>query len=96
MAQDTMTPAEAAAYLRLSPESVKRKALRGEVPAAKTGRKWLFRRADLDAWLAAGGTVAHDRPDALDRALLSEAERRMADPAEEFVPYSRARRELGL
>ena len=96
MEQDTMTPAEAAAYLHLSANTVKRKALRGEVPAAKTGRKWLFRRSDLDAWLSAGGLVARERPDALDRALLAEAERRMADPAEEFVPYAQARADLGL
>ena len=96
MAQDTMTPVEAAAYLHLSVETVKRKARRGEVPAAKTGRKWLFLRSDLEAWLSAGGTAARERPDAIDLALLAEAERRMNDPNEEFIPYEQARAELGL
>jgi excisionase family DNA binding protein len=50
MAQDTLTTEEAAAYLRLHPRTVEKKARKGVLPAAKTGRKWLFRRADLDAW----------------------------------------------
>lgn len=78
MAQDTMTPVEAGAYLNLSPGSVLRKARLGEVPAAKTGRKWLFRRSDLDAWLSAGGTLATRIEDDGLAALMNE---RMADPA---------------
>jgi excisionase family DNA binding protein len=50
MAQDTLTTEEAAAYLRLHPRTVEKKARKGVLPAAKTGRKWLFRRTDLDAW----------------------------------------------
>jgi excisionase family DNA binding protein len=76
MANETMTPAEAAEYLRLGVETVKRKARAGELPASKTGRKWLFLRSELDAWLKAGGT----RHEAIvDRGLTAVAEQRAKD-----------------
>lgn len=50
MLADTMGTHEAAAYLRLHPRTLERKARAGLVPAARTGRKWLFRRSELDAW----------------------------------------------
>ena len=64
MAAETMNTSEAAAYLRLHPRTLERKARQGLVPAAKTGRKWLFRKADLDKWadhLAAQQAEAEDR-----------------------------------
>ncbi len=94
MAQDTMTPSEAAVYLHLSVETVKRKARAGEVPAAKTGRKWIFLRADLDAWLSAGGTMREKLEDEGIAAAMAE---RMADPANhEFTTLAQFRRERGL
>lgn len=94
MAQDTMTPDEAAAYLHLSPSTLKRKAREGTVPAAKTGRKWIFRKSDLDEWLALGGTeyerLVNEQMD------LELAERR-ADPANRTSrPLEALLRELGL
>jgi len=71
-----MTPAEAAAYLRLGVETVKRKARAGQLPACKTGRKWLFLRSELDAWLKAGGTRYEA---AVDRGLATVAQERAKD-----------------
>ena len=59
--QDMLTTEEAATYLRLHPRTVERKARGGQLPAAKTGRKWLFRRADLDAWADRLAQGAADR-----------------------------------
>ncbi len=78
MAQDTMTPEEAAAYLHLSPSTIKRKAREGTVPAAKTGRKWIFRKSDLDEWLAAGGTRYEQL---VNEQMDLELAERKADPA---------------
>ncbi len=73
MAQDVMTAEQAAEFLQTSRDTVLRKARAGTLPAAKLGREWRFRRADLDAWLAAGG----DRYEALvDEGMAMELARR--------------------
>jgi excisionase family DNA binding protein len=94
MGQDTMTPAEAAAYLHLSASTVKRKAREGSVPGAKTGRKWVFRRADLDNWLSAGAAL---REQLEDEGLLMAMEEAKADPRNhQGVPLEQFLRERGL
>jgi excisionase family DNA binding protein len=45
----TMTALEAAEYLGMHPESVRRLARRGELPGRKIGKEWRFRPEDLDA-----------------------------------------------
>ena len=77
MAQDVMTAKQAAEFLQTSRETLIRQARAGLVPAAKLGREWRFRRADLDAWLAAGG----NRYEALveEGMDLEWAERRRTD-----------------
>jgi excisionase family DNA binding protein len=42
---------EAAEFLRLSVYTVRKYAKRGTLPAKKTGRDWLFVKADLLTWL---------------------------------------------
>ena len=74
MVQDIMTAEQAAEFLQTSRDTVLRKARAGTLPAAKLGREWRFRRADLDAWLAAGG----DRYEALvDEGMGIELARRV-------------------
>lgn len=46
-----LTAAEAAQLLHLNVKHVQRLAHAGRLPATRVGRKWLFRRADLDALL---------------------------------------------
>jgi excisionase family DNA binding protein len=42
---------EAAELLDINRETLRRMAVRGEVPAHKIGRFWKFRRSELDEWL---------------------------------------------
>ena len=51
---DLLTTAEAAAYLRVHPETVRQWARTGAIPAVKFGNRGGFRfaRADLDRFLA--------------------------------------------
>jgi excisionase family DNA binding protein len=43
-----LTTSEAAGRLRLSPEALRARARRGTVPAHRDGRRYLFRRDELD------------------------------------------------
>lgn len=93
---DVLTVKEAAEFLRCSPDTVKRRARAGELPASKIGRAWRFRRADLDRWLAEGGTR---REELEDEGLLLEMEERKAEVAagrSRLVPLDDAKQRLGL
>ncbi len=59
---DMLTAAEAAELLHLHPKHVQRMARAGRLPATRVGRKWLFPRHQLEAWLArgAGPVLASD------------------------------------
>ena len=50
---NTLTAEEAAALLHLNVKRVQGLAREGKLPAARVGRKWLFRRQDLEAMLGA-------------------------------------------
>jgi excisionase family DNA binding protein len=49
----TLDLRQAAALLKMHPQTVRRRAIAGEIPAAKPGRSWVFVEADLVAWLRA-------------------------------------------
>ncbi|MBX9776655.1 MAG: helix-turn-helix transcriptional regulator [Xanthobacteraceae bacterium] len=51
---ELMTTEEAASYLRLSERKLYELVARGAVPCTKVTGKWLFPKAALDRWLAAG------------------------------------------
>ncbi len=55
-----MTSEDVADYLRTNVETIRRRARAGRLPAAKLGRNWRFRKADLDEWLATGGSEYED------------------------------------
>jgi excisionase family DNA binding protein len=42
---------EAAKLLRIHPKTLRRNALRGEIPATRIGRLWRFRVSVLNEWL---------------------------------------------
>jgi excisionase family DNA binding protein len=42
---------ETAQVLRLHPDTVKKMAERGQVPAIKLGKYWRFRLSELDVWI---------------------------------------------
>lgn len=48
---DLMTAAEAAAKLRVTPWFITERCRSGEIRAAKPGKTWLIRPADLDDYL---------------------------------------------
>src|SRR6266446_9012327 len=52
--QDLLTTDEAATYLRLSERKLYELVANGVVPCTKVTGRWLFPRATLDRWLAAG------------------------------------------
>jgi len=94
MATELMTTHEAARYLRLSEEGLKRKARAGMIPAAKIGRAWRFVRSELDAWLRSDGTW---REQMEDRGIAVVMAERMADPANyKFRPLEEVLQERGL
>ena len=43
---------EAAELLGIHPETLRRMAVRGEVPALKVGRFWKYRASALDSWVS--------------------------------------------
>ena len=47
---------EAAAFLRMTPEGLRRVACRGGVPGRKVGHRWLFSAEHLVRWIAEGYT----------------------------------------
>jgi PTS system nitrogen regulatory IIA component len=42
---------EVAKYLRVVPDTIYRKARRGEIPAVKMGKVWRFPKETIDKWL---------------------------------------------
>lgn len=48
---DVLNVEEVAAYLRVTPQTVYNMIRKGDLPAAKVGREWRFRRADIEGIL---------------------------------------------
>jgi molybdate transport system regulatory protein len=57
----TLNAEEAARLLRLNVKRVQGLARAGKLPAARVGRKWLFRREELEALLGGAATAAPTR-----------------------------------
>ncbi len=92
--QEVMTSQQAADFLQTSRDTLIRKARAGQVPAAKFGREWRFRKADLDAWLAAGGDLGEAL---VNEGMDLELAERKADPANEATrPLEEVLEEQGL
>ena len=47
----TLDLRQAATFLRLHPQTVRKLAVAGEIPAAKPGKRWVFVEQDLADWL---------------------------------------------
>jgi excisionase family DNA binding protein len=54
-----LTTEEVARYLRLQPGTVRGMARRGELPVVKVGRRWRFKRSQIEGWLR-NNMVAQD------------------------------------
>jgi molybdopterin-binding protein len=70
----TLSADEAAAVLHLNVKRVQSLARAGKLPAARVGRKWLFRSDDLEALLGAGSRTA---PATAGRTLTLSARNRL-------------------
>ena len=89
--QDVLTLREAAAFLRCSPDTVKRRARAGDLPASKIGRAWRFRREDLDAWLANGGTLRERLEDEGLLMAMAEAKASVTAGKSKLIPWEEAK-----
>jgi excisionase family DNA binding protein len=49
--EEIMTLEQVAQYLKLQPQTVYKWAQEGQIPAAKLGKEWRFRRRILDEWV---------------------------------------------
>ena len=49
--RDTLTPEEAAAYLRVNAQTMYRLLRSGQLPGVKVGRQWRIRRVALEQYL---------------------------------------------
>ena len=50
---DILTVEELRSYLKIPKPTIYALAQNGRIPAAKIGKHWRFRRADVDVWLRA-------------------------------------------
>jgi len=57
-----MTLEEVAEYLRLSIHTVYKMAQKGKIPALKAGKKWRFRKEDIDQWLEVSNKTKKRQP----------------------------------
>lgn len=58
---ETLTPEEAARYLRVNPQTLYRLLRSGRLPGVKVGRQWRIRKATLEAYLDGGAGPGHAR-----------------------------------
>lgn len=48
-----------AKYLKLDPQTVSRKAQKGELPGFKIGNRWRFRREEIEQWITSCRSTGH-------------------------------------
>ena len=79
---DLLTTDEAAAYLRLSERKLYELVANAAVPCTKLTGKWLFPKAALERWLAAGLLTPPSRRRGqafIDRLVSAEGQKAIAD-----------------
>lgn len=64
MADDLLTPEEAAGRLKISTRTLRRLARRGEIAVVRIGRAIRFRGQDIDAWIVRNVAAAMEAPSA--------------------------------
>ncbi|MBC3871220.1 helix-turn-helix domain-containing protein [Undibacterium oligocarboniphilum] len=66
----TLNLKEAAQFLKIHPITLSRLAAHGQIPAAKTGKKWIFITVDLLDWLRAKYAMQVSLSDSHERKTL--------------------------
>jgi excisionase family DNA binding protein len=89
---EVLTVEQAAQYLQLNPETVRRAARSGRLPAARVGRRWRFHKTTLEQWLAQGGS---DYEKIVDAGLLEATREAFAEEGPD-VPLAEVKARLGL
>jgi excisionase family DNA binding protein len=65
----TLDLREASAFLKMHPQTVRRLALKGDLPAAKPGKCWLFIEEDLASWLRSRYVPSRQVPQGQEKTL---------------------------
>jgi len=66
----TLSPEEAAEYLKVNPQTIYRNLRRGRLPGGKVGRQWRIRKEDLDRFLAPNTQAAEEELSPEDMAAI--------------------------
>ena len=81
MSSQWFTVDELAAYLKMSRTKLYQMAQKGEIPAAKLGTQWRFRREEIDRWMSR----STEGPDYYVHGYSSWEEKRLTDQAATLV-----------
>lgn len=92
---EVMNLNQLAAYLQLSPQTLYRKVERGEIPGAKIGRQWRFKKAVIDEWLERTALLSPSGLDLLMRETKEAADRAGYRPEEIDRLIEKVRAEAG-
>jgi excisionase family DNA binding protein len=93
MVREILTTEQAAEYLQLSVETVKRKARAGRIPAAKIGREWRFSRRQLLEWVERQAIPE----ELVDEGIMAVVAEQMADEGDDdWIPWEEVKASLGL
>ena len=90
---DVMTLEQTAEYLHLHPATLRDKARKGQIPAAKVGREWRFSHAQVLEWVERGGEMPQELED---WALTELVKERRARDTGRRVPWKEAKARLGI
>jgi excisionase family DNA binding protein len=72
---EIMTVDEVARYLKLKPQTVYKWAQEDQIPCAKLGKEWRFRRSLLDEWIDSSVVLSKAGFDLLVRSSLGAVQR---------------------
>jgi excisionase family DNA binding protein len=92
---EVMNLNQLAAYLQLSPQTLYRKVECGEIPGAKIGRQWRFKKAVIDEWLERTALFSPAGLDLLMRETKEAADRAGYRPEEVDRLIEKVRAEAG-
>jgi len=93
--RDTVTTGEVADYLRASPGTIRRLARRGDLPGSKVDGEWRFTKADIDDWIATGGSDHERQVDESLRLAMEEAKGNVSAGRSRVISWEEAEVELG-
>ena len=92
---EVMNLNQLAAYFQLFPQTLYRKVERGEIPGAKIGRQWRFKKTVIDEWLEQTALLSPSGLDLLMRETKEAADRAGYRPEEVDRLIEKVRAETG-